>query len=69
MLDEVLLKRLKTIHECGSFARAAEQLFVSRQALVEQVFPKQSRYVPYSGRQNIFGKLASNRQLVSAAAA
>ena len=53
MLDEVLLKRLKTIHECGSFARAAEQLFVSRQALVEQVsmLEKQIKF-PLFSRSN-----------------
>jgi len=37
MLDETLLKRLETIKKCGSFASAAEALFISRQALVEQI--------------------------------
>ena len=60
MLDEVLLKRLKTIHECGSFARAAEQLFISRQALVEQVsvLEKQLRF-PLFERTNRGTRLTS----------
>lgn len=37
MLDEILLKRLEQVHKCGSFASAAEELFISRQALVEQI--------------------------------
>lgn len=37
MLNSVLLKRLNVINETGSFTKAAEKLFISRQALVEQV--------------------------------
>ena len=53
MLDEVLLNRLKAIDECGSFARAADRLFISRQALVEQVsmLEKQIKF-PLFSRSN-----------------
>ena len=53
MLDEVLLNRLKAIDECGSFAREADRLFISRQALVEQVsiLEKQIKF-PLFSRSN-----------------
>ena len=37
MLDLELLKRINTIHETGSFSKAADKLFVSRQALITQI--------------------------------
>lgn len=37
MLDPELLKRLAKINQTGSFSKAADCLFVSRQALMSQI--------------------------------
>ena len=37
MLDQELLKRINCINKTGSFAKAAEKLFISRQALITQI--------------------------------